>query len=481
MVSIRRHTAYNLMGAVIPLAVSLVTIPIYLKLIGVERYGTLAILWTLMGYFGFMNLGLGRAIAQRLASTSESTPEERSSMVWTALAMTFSLGLLAGIILWLSADLILVEWIDMSPQNLTEAQRAVPWFVAAMPLILGASVLSGALHGRQHFLAMNVLQITSTSLAQLLPLGVAALGHVELEWLVPAALAAKLMTFAANIEFCRRYLLLQAWPNFDRTHIKPLFSYGGWVSAMSLMAPLLVAIDRLVIGVMAGAKAVAFYTVPYGIVTRPLMLSGSLHSALFPRMADMNERDSVVLVDKASRSLVAVMLLIALAGIPFVHPFLNIWVGREFAEQARGVGEILLMGVLLNSIVYPHHSRLMAVGKVRLITGIYLMELPLYFLMLWFGLSEFGLLGAAAAWSARVLVDSALLLFVSSALKKVLSYSMVPAMLTALSVLVSLALPVDSAMRWAVSLLLLLFGVWLGRHQLQEVVVRIKTRKVVLV
>ena len=35
--SIVRHTSYNVIGAVVPIVVSLITVPLYLKLIGLER------------------------------------------------------------------------------------------------------------------------------------------------------------------------------------------------------------------------------------------------------------------------------------------------------------------------------------------------------------------------------------------------------------------------------------------------------------
>ena len=71
-----------------------------------------------------------------------------------------------------------------------------------------------------------------------------------------------------------------------------MMHYGGWVSVITMLGPLLVTIDRLVIASLSGAKAIAYYTVPYDLVSRTMVISGSFSSAIFPRLASVSAKSA---------------------------------------------------------------------------------------------------------------------------------------------------------------------------------------------
>ena len=69
--TVARHTGWNLVGQLLPVVVALVTVPLLIRLLGLERFGFLSVAWALVGYASLFDFGIGRAltraVAQRLA------------------------------------------------------------------------------------------------------------------------------------------------------------------------------------------------------------------------------------------------------------------------------------------------------------------------------------------------------------------------------------------------------------------------------
>ena len=63
---LKRNFIVNLLSPSVRIAVAFVTIPIYLRHVGAERYGIISIAWVLLGMFGFLDLGLSQRAAVNL-------------------------------------------------------------------------------------------------------------------------------------------------------------------------------------------------------------------------------------------------------------------------------------------------------------------------------------------------------------------------------------------------------------------------------
>ncbi len=474
--SIGRHTTYNLLGNVVPLVVSLITIPIYLSYIGAERFGVLALIWALLGYFSFFDLGLGRAVSQRMSKLSAAPPSERSDLLWTAVLAATGLGFVGSVVLWMLADYLLGSVVKMSPASLDEARSAIAWLLIALPVILPISVLQGALQARLKFAEINLIQVLGTTLSQLLPLAAAAAGYTNLEVLVPAALASRIPTAVLLLRVCHVAVPLVGPPLFEKSHVRPLATYGGWISLVAMLGPMLVTIDRIVIASLGGARAVAQYTVPYDLVSRTMVISGSFSSALFPRLASAGAAEAKVLAQQATSNLVAVMTPIVLVGQQLVEPFMKAWVGPGFASSSSGVAELILIGVWVNSLAVPNAALLVASNNPRQVAMIYLVQIPPYFALLWLGIVNFGIVGAAAAWSLRVMLDSTLLLRAGGVLRQTIAGSFSSFALVMVGALVSIGMDADNANRYILGVFILVLSLGIHRKNLSQFYTRLAGR-----
>lgn len=421
--SIRRNTLYNLLGQMVPLGVSLVTIPIYLHAIGDARYGVLAIIWLFTGYFGVFEMGLSRASAFHLARQHDETAAVRSTTFWTALWINLGFGLLGAVVLYTVAQAVFTHFFHMSEAMRRSLLVSLPWIAAALPLSTLGGVLGGALEARERFAYMNLIGVFNAAVTQIGPLLVALFISPELTWLIPAVVITRAWGLLLQFVGVWRFLPIVPSVLFDRSRARALLAYGGWISLTNIVGPILVSFDRMLIGALLSVQAVTYYTVPYNLVSRVAVLPGALSNSLFPRFSRTANAEGKQLAERGLQLLLAVMTPITVIGITLLPLFLTHWISPAFSRHGAAVGMILLAGVWINGLAYIPYGLLQGQGRPDITAKLHLIELPFFLLLLWGGIHWLGLPGAALAWSFRVSAD-ALLLFYFTRLPLRLRYAL---------------------------------------------------------
>jgi O-antigen/teichoic acid export membrane protein len=403
--SIGRFTSYNILGSAVPLVLTFVTVPLYIHLVGLERVGILSLAWLLLGYFGLFDLGLGKATAFRIAAQRDAPPADRAATLWGALIVNVGMGIIGGLVLWVAAHIYFAHYFKVDEALRPEILAAVPLLALSVPVATLTGVLSGALQGREKFLATNVISAVTTILFQLLPLGVALLWGPSLTGLLTAALLSRAVALIALWRICAEEFTSGHSVKTERDTVVALLRYGGWVSLNGLIGPILVILDRFAIGNVLGANLLGLYHVPFQIAKQLAIIPGSLTGALFPKLTVASAEDARLINRKALLTLTATLTLPVAIGIFAMEPFLNLWVGREIGVQSAPVGRILLIGFWCNAMALVPCTQLQAAGRPRTVTMILLLQIPPYLGGLYFAMIGYGIVGCAVALAVRFGID----------------------------------------------------------------------------
>jgi O-antigen/teichoic acid export membrane protein len=407
--SVSRNSAYNFLGSLIPLGLSIVTVPIYLSLIGPDRYGVLAICWLLLGYFGLFDLGLGRATSYRMAALRDAPPGARSDTFWAAITVNAGMGVIGGLALWAAGAFFFAHVFKVSERLRPEILAGVPLLATSVPVATLIGVLTGSLQGREKFLQTNVVSTLSTAFFQLFPLATVLVFGPNLVLLLCGALCARLVAIVVLALQCHSEITRGLPVRVERTEIRTLLRYGGWVTGTSIVGPVLFMTDRFVIGAILGASSVAAYTVPYQLASRMQILPGALLGALFPRLSAAAAEQQAILGEKATRALACALSPFVFGAVFVIEPFLQLWVGRSLGGYSGAVGRILLVAFWANAFALVPFTRLQASGRPALVTKILLLEIPLYLGGLYVAMVYLGFLGSAIALLGRLVLDYLLL------------------------------------------------------------------------
>jgi O-antigen/teichoic acid export membrane protein len=400
------NTGWNLAGQGVPILAAIAAVPILIRSLGEARFGIVGLGWLVTGYFALFDFGISRATTRLMAALRESGDgQAHGTVFWNSAYVHGVLSVLGGIGLAVAVPWLVRSAFAVPPELRDEAIRSFYWLAFSIPALVFASFLRGVLESEHRFDLVNAVKIPAGVLNYLAPLMALQFSH-RVDVVIAVIALSRWIMMAAYGAFCNLAVPIAGERRaLDRGLILRLASDGGWLTVASVVAPMVMVIDRLAIARLCSLEAVTHYVVSYETITKLWILSASIMSAAFPRMSASSPDALRQVSDQTFRWLLLLATPAAVIAIVFGKDLLTVWVGGGIAAHSTAILQWLAVGVWINVLAQVPLTTLQAAGRADVVGKIQFIELPLYALLVWRLVMQFGPVGAAMAWVIRALVD----------------------------------------------------------------------------
>ncbi|HXR35649.1 MAG TPA: flippase, partial [Candidatus Binataceae bacterium] len=403
------NSAWNVAGDLAPMFFALLAIPIVIRVLGTAQYGILSLATGVINSMAFFDLGLSLALTKFVASkVAADRLDEIPGLFWGCLPLNLGLGLLAGAILFLFAPQ-LVQLLNVPPSLSATACTVFRVLALMVPLLIVASALQAFIAAFQRFDLLTAVRVPAGVTVFLCPLAVLPFSHSLVAIVILLLITRALATLVYLVICFRLCPRLRSEPWTDRSHVRSLLAYGGWVSVTNLVVVAMLYCDRFLVSGILSIGAVAYYTTPYDTIVKLTALPGAVSRAFFPAFTEgftLSTGHAVVLLKRGSNLILISVGPIMLVVTVLAPLGLTLWLGPVFAAKSTSVMRWLAVGVLVNATALMPFTLIQAAHRPDLVAKLHAIEVPFYLIGEYVFIKIWGIEGAAITWTARVVIDT---------------------------------------------------------------------------
>jgi O-antigen/teichoic acid export membrane protein len=411
---IQKNILYNLAGNVLPLFVAFFTMPILIQGFGKEKFGILSLAWVLIGYFSLADFGLSRALTKFVSERiGQGRRSELPNLIWTALFLMTVLGIIGAICLALLSPIVVRSILKIESTDTKDVLNAFYILSVGVPITIASAGLRGILEAFMRFDLSNYVRLALGVLNFAGP----ALILTFSKNIISAILILIIGRVLSLLTYC--WLCLSVLPELKSRiriqvpQIGPLIRFGGWITISNIISPIMVSFDRFFIGSMVSVSALAYYSTPWEVVARLLIIPSSLAGVMFPVFS---QSKNAARFHKSLRYVLLIMFPLCLICTAFAKEILSLWLGGDFALESFRVMQVMALAVFTNGLAMIPFALIQASGRPDITAKFHLIEVLIYIPFLYLLIKSSGIVGAAISWLIRVTIDLILLLIYSGKL-----------------------------------------------------------------
>jgi O-antigen/teichoic acid export membrane protein len=384
-------------------------LPFLIDNLGQRYYGMWTLIGSIIAYLGYMDFGLSKATQNFIArAIGKNSAEDANRILTTSLSVFSVIGVLALAAALIGAIIAPVFLEDPSELFIFRVSIVILGLSAAISFPLMA--FNGFFSANLRYDVVVAIETSRLLIRSGFLILVLQRGHTLIAMSI-VVVAVDLIVHAAKLFILRRmYSEVKLGRHlFDRSLIRPLYSYGGKAFLHNLADLLRFQIDILVVGAWLNLSAVAVYSVAGSLAGYFRQLLGMVFGVTVPVYAQLDATENTVALRDFFRfsSKLATIMAVFLAGntIVFGGFFIDIWLGSDFSESYL-ILVILLVGALLHVSQEPALALLYGLGEHGRYAGVSLIEGIINVGLSIILVTQYGTAGVAAATSICTVITA---------------------------------------------------------------------------
>lgn len=373
-----RFASYNVAQQLWLAVLSLLATPVLYHGLGADAYGLLAVVNVVAAQLAILDFGFGHATIRRLAVYRAAGDADQVSRTLATSGWVFLGTAAVGTAVILSAtDFLAESYFQIPAEMLATGKTALRVGAAFFALSVFGNLAGAVFQGLQRFGYLNLAAGTAAT-AQLAGSVVLVLAGSGVIGVLTWSVLLGLVSLGVHAWWLGRVDPdVRPWGRPDPAAFRDMAGFGFLLMLAGVFTQVSLAGGPLALGYFVSVGALPFFTVPFGLYQRLTRMGHGLAAALYPLVAEMDGlRDEPSLrrvFESGTRILLAGGLVVTVPGVILATPFLEVWMGPDFAAQGGRVLELLLGAFALGLATVPSIELARGTGRAHLLvwyTGI---------------------------------------------------------------------------------------------------------------
>lgn len=382
----------------------LITIPLYVKYLGLDAYGLVGFFASVQAVVSFLDFGLPATLTRALASRRSGLSESGDAH---DLVHTFELAYLALTVLACSVVVVAAHWLaaywlqstSMDTESLTTVLMLASLALASMwPSLLYGAALEGL--ERQQILAR--LTAALAILRTAITLAAVYFQPTLVTFFVVQIAMGLVQSYLTRRQMLNALPRTETRPNWRWSIIRNSRQFASSMTVIGIAAIALTQLDKLILSAVLPLQEFGVYVLAATLAGGLYVLISPTFSIVYPAFSRLWSTSRQALPEQyqlASEVMAAMVMPLASVLAVFSSTVLWIWTGNNLiAETGAWPLSLLVLGCALNGVMNIPYALQLAAGWARLPLYINLATMAWAIPSTWWAAINYGGVGGAAVW-----------------------------------------------------------------------------------